>query len=545
MTKHSLLRSSAIALSVASFALIGAQAYAADVPDDVTLADDQTFSVRMLSEYDSIDPQLSETVSAADVERQLFEGLFNQDADGNLVPGVAESFDVSEDKTVYTFHIREDANWSDGEPVTAGDFVYAWQRLADPETASPYQWYVSIMGLKNGDAVTSGDMPVDDLGVAAIDDKTLEVTLEAPRPYFTGTTVNASTFPVPSWTIEEFGDDWTKPENLVGNGAYSLAEHVPNERLVVERNPGYWDNDNTVIESATYLVINDENVALTRWRADEIDRTEVPTGQYPALAEEFPDATISAPRLCTYYYWFNETDSGPDAFKDVNVRKALSYAVDRSVITDQILKGGQFPAFTFTPAATAGFDVPSVPFGEMTQAERDAKAKELLEAAGYGPDNPLTFDLNYNTSEAHREIATVISQMWKQKLGVDATLVNMEGQTYFSEMREGNYDLGRSGWCGDYNEASTFLDLLTSGSGQNDGHYMNAEVDELMAAAATTEDPAANYTQVEKIVAEEMPIIPVYHYAVSYVLDAGLVDSWPLNNVQQNWYIKDLYRVAE
>ncbi|MCB9994452.1 MAG: peptide ABC transporter substrate-binding protein [Hyphomicrobiaceae bacterium] len=543
--KHTLIRTSAFALGVASIALFGLSAQAAMVPAGATLADNQTFTMRVLSEFDAIDPQLSETVDAAGVERDLFEGLFNQDADGNLVPGVALSYDVSDDKTVYTFHLRPEAMWSDGHPVTAADFEYAWKRLADPATGSPYQWYVTIMGLKNGDAVTAGDMPLDDLGVKAIDDHTLQVTLEQPTPYFTKTTVNASTFPVPKWVIDEFGDDWTLPEHIVGNGAYVLTEHVPNERLVRERNPKYWDDANTVITKTTSLIINDENVALARWKAGEVDRTEVPTGQFPTLKAEYPDSAMSAPRLCTYYYWYNEGPTGPEALKDVRVRQALSYALDRNVITDQILQGGQFPAYTFTPAATAGFTPPSVPFGEMTQDERDAKAKELMAAAGFGPDHPLTFNLNYNTSEAHKQIATVVAQMWKTKLGVDATLVNMEGQTYFSELRNGNFDVGRSGWCGDYNEASTFLDLVRTDSGQNDGKYSNAEVDALMAEAKTMTDPNPNYEKVEQIIAEDMPIIPVYHYATSFMIDPGLAQSWPLGNVEQNWYSKDLYRLAK
>lgn len=543
--KHSLIRTSALTLGVASAALFGLNAQAAMVPAGVTLAEEQTFTYRLLDEHSSLDPQIVEDVSGSEIARDLFEGLYNQDGDGNLVPGVATGYELSEDKTVYTFTLRDGAVWSDGTPVKAGDFEYAWKRLADPETASPYQWFVSVMGLKNGAAVTSGDSSVDELGVKAIDDMTLEVTLEQPLPYFPLTTTHASTFPSPEWVIAEHGAEWTKPENIVSNGAYVLSEHVPLERSVRVRNEMYWDNENTVIDEVTALVINDENVALTRYMAGELDRTEVPTGQFPSLSEEYPDQAVSFPRLCNYYYTFNLSDSGPEAFKDVRVRKALAYAVDRTVITDQVLQGGQTPAFTFTPGATANFNVPAVDFAGMTQAERDAMAVELLADAGYGPDNPLSFDMIYNTSEAHKEIATVMSQMWKQKLGVEATLGNMEWQVFLEERGNQNFELARGAWCGDYNEASTFLDLVDSGSGYNDGKFNDPEVDALLAAAKTAADPSVNYTAVEQILADDMPVIPVYHYAGVYMMGSDIIGSWPVTNVEQNWYSKDLYKVAE
>lgn len=545
MTKHTLLRSSAIALGAASFALLSTSAFAAMVPAGVTLADEQTFTYRVLDEHSSLDPQIVEDVTGSELARDLFEGLYNQDGDGNLVPGVATGYDVSEDQTVYTFHLRPEAVWSDGTPVTAGDFEYAWKRLADPATASPYQWFVSIMGLKNNAEVQSGDMEVDELGVKAIDDHTLEVTLEQPLPYFPLTTTHASTFPSPKWVIDEHGDEWTRPENFVSNGAYVLSEHVPNERSVRVRNEMYWDNEHTVIEEVTALVINDENVALTRYMAGELDRTEVPTGEYPRLAEEYPDQAVSFPRLCSYYYNINMTDKGHEALQDVNVRRALSLAVDRDVITDQVLQGGQTAAFTFTPASTAGFEVPSVAAADMTQAERDAEAKRLMEEAGYGMDNPLTLDLIYNTSEAHREIATVIAQMWKQKLGVEMSLGNMEWQVFLEERGNQNYDVARAGWCGDYNEASTFLDLFHSGSGYNDSKYNSAEVDALLDEAKTSDDPQSIYTQIEEIAANDVPLINIYHYAGVYMLQPDIAGSWPVNNVEQNWYSKDLYKVAE
>ena len=538
-------RTTKLLAALAATTFLVAPAMAANVPDGVTLAEDQTFTYRILDEFTSPDPQIVEDVSGAEVVRDLFEGLLNQNADGELIPGVATEWSPNEDNTEWTFTLREDAMWSDGTPVTAGDFVYAWKRLVDPELASPYAWFGELMSIQNAGAIIAGEMEPDELGVEAPDDHTLVVHLSAPLPYFAAMTTHGSTFPSPQWVIEEYGDQWTRPENIVTNGAYILTEHVPQERSVREKSDTYWDAENTVLEKVVALVINDENQALTRFLAGELDRTEVPIGQYPRLSEEYPDTAISFPRLCSYYYNFNLRDNGPEATQDVRVRQALSYAIDRDVIVDQVLQGGQFPAYTFTPGATANFEVPSVPYGEMTQAERDEQAVALLAEAGYGPDGEaLELSILYNTDEAHRQLATVIGQMWEQKLGVSVTLDNMEWNTFLDAREQGDFDVSRGGWCGDYNEASTFLDLMQSNSGYNDAKYSNEEVDALLAEAKTMADPSANYTRIEEIVAEEMPIIPVYHYAGVYMLNPQ-IQEWPVGNVEQNWYSKDLYKVAE
>ena len=508
------------------------------------LADDQTFTYSLLDEFTTADPQMVEDVSGSYFVRDLFEGLMNQDADGNLIPGVATGYTTNDAKDVYTFTLRDNARWSDGNPVTAHDFVYSWRRLADPATASPYSWFADIMALENVGAVMSGESPPEALGIRALDNHTLEVRLTASLPYFAAMTTHASTFPSPQWTVRTFGDGWTKPGNIVGNGAYVLTEHIPNETATRERNTMYWNNDATIIDKVVTLVINDENTDFTRWEAGETDKGAVPSGQYPRLKAEYPDEAISFPRLCTYYMTFNLSPSGPEAFKDVRVRQALSYALDRSVVTDKILQGGQIQAFTFTPGATAGFEVPAVAFGQMSQDQRNVNAKLLMAAAGYGPDNPLKFEYMYNTSEGHKKIAIGAQQMWKETLGVEATLANQEWKTFLKTRGGQNFDVARGGWCGDYNEASTFLDLMTTPSGYNDGKFSNAEVDELMTSARTMSDATSNYTRVEEIMANEMPIIPVYHYTGVFMLRNNL-KGWPFNNVEQNVYSRDLYKVAD
>jgi oligopeptide transport system substrate-binding protein len=536
-------KSLAVGFVLASFASASVLAATHPVTGE-TLADDQTFTYSMLDEFTTADPQMVEDVEGSYFVRDLFEGLMNQDADGNLIPGVATGYTTDEDKKVYTFTLRDNARWSDGNPVTAHNFVYAWRRLADPATASPYSWFADIMALENVGAVMSGESPPEALGVRALDNHTLEVRLTASLPYFAAMTTHASTFPSPEWTVRTFGDDWTKPGNIVGNGAYVLTEHIPNETATRERNSLYWNNGATIIDKVVTLIINDENTDFTRWEAGETDKGAVPSGQYPRLKAEYPDEAISFPRLCTYYYTFNLSPSGQEALQDVRVRQALSYALDRSVITDKVLQGGQIQAFTFTPGATAGFEVPAVAFGQMSQDQRNVNAKLLMAAAGYGPDNPLSVDVLYNTSEGHKKIAIAVQQMWKETLGVEATLANQEWKTFLNTRGGQNFDIARGGWCGDYNEASTFLDLMTTKSGYNDGKFSNAEVDELMTSARTMTDATANYTRVEEIMANEMPVIPVYHYTGVFMLRNNL-KGWPFNNVEQNVYSRDLYKVAD
>ena len=506
------------------------------------LEQNQTFTYRMLDEAPTLDPQLNQDSEGFDILRDLFEGLLNQDTEGRLVPGVAERYAASDGNRRFTFNLRKTARWSNGDPVTSQDFVYAWRRAVDPEVGSDYGWYVELAGIRNAGAIQAGNMPVESLGVKAVDPYTLEVDLERPVPYFPAMTTYATFFPAHRPTIERHGIAWTRPENMVSNGAYVLSEHVPNEYHSRTRNPLYWDNANTIIEKVTGLVINDEHQALTRYFADEVDRTGIPAGQYPNLKTQYPDQATSMPSLCTYYFAFNHTDSGHPALRDRRVRTALSYAFDRDIIINNLLKGGQEPAYGFTHPATAGFAPRKPDYAHLDQPERDRIARELISEAGYGPGKPLELTLIYNTSESHKKIATVASQMWKQKLGVDIKLTNFEWKTYLVRRKNQEFDLARAGWCGDYNEASTFLDVLTSSSGANDGRFHNEEMDRLMDESRVLDDPTPNYLQAEAVLAEEMAIIPVYHYTSVFMLKPD-IRGWPYDNVQNYWYSKNLYRV--
>lgn len=532
------MTASALALGLAL------QAQAADVPEGVTLAEDQTYTFWLLDAIKSMDPQINTDVEGSDVLRNLFEGLYNEDGNGELVPGVALNHEVSEDGKTYTFNLRKDAKWSNGEPVTANDFVYSWRRLADPATASEYAWYMELMQVENAPEIIAGDKSPEELGIRAVDDHTLEVKITTPLPYFPQMLVHGSTFPVLQSVVEEHGDDWTDAGTLVGNGAYKLVEHQLGERVVMEKSDTYWDADNVVMEKITALTINDVNQALTRYLAGELDRVDIPAGQYPRLKEEYPEQAVSTPYNCSYIYMLNVGEKGPEALKDVRVRKALAYAIDRDIIVERILQGGQKPSYNWTHWAIADFERPELDWADnMDQAQRVEKAKELLAEAGYGPDNPLDLTLQYNTSEDHKKIAIAASQMLKQ-IGVNLTLDNYEWKVHTDRMQNQDYDMARYAWCGDYNEASTYLDLLTSYSGHNNGEFYNDAYDKVMQDSKTAEDPQPLYQEAERILAEEMPIIPIYHYA-NVDMIAEDIEGLPENNVNNTWYGKDLYRTAE
>ncbi len=509
-----------------------------------TLAEDQTVNFWALDNLSAIDPGISEGTDASEVQRQIFEGLFTQDFNGNLRPALAIKTSVSEDKKTYTFDLRKEAKWSDGKPVTAHDFVYAWRRVVDPATASPYSYYFDMMKVKNAADITNGLQEVEKLGVKAIDDHTLEVTLSTPIPYFTKMLVSSTTYPVPQWAIEEHGDRWTREENLVVNGPYKMTANNLGEVYTVERNETYWNNENTILDKINFVIVPNINQALTRFLAGELDFVNMPTGQYPRLKKEYPDQAQVQPRLCTYYVTMNMRENAPEALKDVRVRRALWLAVDRDILIDNILQGGQIPAYSFTHIKTAGYTPPRLEEAKWSQAKRDEKARELLSAAGYGPDNPLAFDYVYNTSEGHKQIAIYLQQQWKNKLGAKIAINNVEWKTLLSIRDAGDFELSRNAWCGDYNEASTFVDLFHSQSTQNDSKYNNSQVDDLLELSKTKEDPQELYAEIEKIAADEGAMVPLYHYTRPFMLNPA-VKGWPFGNVQQFWYATDLYKVAK
>ena len=532
-----------IAAGVLSALIAGNMAMAADVPAGVQLAEKQTLVRNSGAEPQSLDPNKIEGVPEANISRDLFEGLLNTSPkDGHPIPGVAESWD-NKDFKVWTFHLRKDAKWSDGTPVTAQDFVYSWQRLADPKTASPYASYLQYGHLANVDDIIAGKKPATDLGVKALDDHTFEVTLSEPVPYFYKLLVHPSVSPVPKSAIEKFGDKWTQPANIVSNGAYKLKDWVVNERIVLERNTNYWDNAKTVINQVTFLPISSEVTDVNRYRSGEIDMTynNMPIELFQKLKKEIPKEVHVDPYLCTYYYEINNQKA---PFTDVRVRTALKMALDRDIIVNKVKNQGDLPAYSYTPPYTDGMKLIEPEWFKWSQEKRNEEAKKLLTEAGYSADKPLTFNLLYNTSDLHKKLAIAVASIWKKNLGVNVKLENQEWKTFLDNRHQGTFDVARAGWCADYNEPTSFLNTMLSDSSNNTSHYKSPAFDKIIAETLKTSDDAKRadlYAQSEQQLDKDSVIVPVFYY-----VNARLVKPWvggytgkdPLDNTYtRNMYI--------
>ncbi|MGK8936175.1 oligopeptide ABC transporter substrate-binding protein OppA [Pluralibacter gergoviae] len=522
-------------------ALLAGSALAAEVPAGVTLAAKQELVRNNGSEPQSLDPHKIEGVPESNISRDLFEGLLVSDLDGHPVAGVAEKWE-NKDFKVWTFHLRKDAKWSNGDPVTAQDFVYSWQRITDPKTASPYASYLQYGHLLNVDDIIAGKKPTSELGVKAIDDHTLEVTLSEPVPYFYKLLIHPSTSPVPKAVVEKYGDKWTQPANIVTNGAYKLTDWVVNERIVMERNPQYWNNAKTVINKVTYLPISSEVTDVNRYRSGEIDMTynNMPIELFQKLKKEIPKEVHVDPYLCTYYYEINNQKA---PFTDERVRTALKLGLDRDIIVNKVKNQGDVAAFGFTPPYTDGAKLTKPEWFGWTQEKRNAEAKKLLAEAGYTDAKPLTFNLLYNTSDLHKKLAIAAAAIWKKNIGVNVKLENQEWKTFLDTRHQGTYDVARAGWCADYNEPTSFLNMMVSNSSSNTPHYKSPAFDKIIADAIKATDEAqrsAFYDKAEQQLDKDSAIVPVYYY-----VNARLVKPWvggytgkdPLDNT----YTRDMY----
>ncbi len=454
--------SQALLLSLGTF--IGC-ATAATVPAGTTLATAQSIVINNGGEVSSLDPQKVEGVPESNIIINLLEGLVTSDNNGKIVPAVAESWS-NEQNRVWTFTLRDNATWSNGEPVTAQDFVYSWQRLADPKTASPYGSYLQYAHLDNIDDILSGKKPPDALGVKALDDHHLQVTLSEPVPYFIALASHTAMKPVNRAVLEKWGDKWTQPEHYVGNGAYTLSEWVINEKLVLKRNPRYWDNAKTVIDRATFLPITSETSDVNRFRSGEIDMTNsvLPPEMFATLKKTLGTQVRINPLLCTFYY---ELNNKRPPFNDPRVRTAVKLTLDRNIITEKIMGQGQIPAGGFTPPFINGAHLTAPAWLALSQDQRNKMARKLLEEAGYSADKPLSFNLLYNTSDVNKKQAIAAASMWKKNLGASVTLNNQEWKTMLDTRHQGNFDVARATWCSDYNEPSTFLNSMLSTSTNN------------------------------------------------------------------------------
>lgn len=513
--------------------------WAANVPAGTQLADKQELVRNNGSEPASLDPHKVESDIEFNIISDLFDGLVSVSPAGEIQPRLAEKWE-NKDNTVWTFHLRPGITWSDGTPITAEDIVWSWQRLVDPKTVSPYASYPGSMRIVNGTDIAEGKKAPESLGVKAINDTTLEVTLTQPNAAFLAMLAHPSLVPIDKVLVGRFGDKWTKPEHFVSSGAYKLSQWVVNERIVAVRNPKYWDNEHTVINKVTYLPISSEAADVNRYKAGEIDIVyTVPINQFAQLKKTLGSELDVSPQLATYYYQFNTTRP---PFNDARVRKALNLALDKEIIAGKVLGQGQRPAWLISQPDIGGVKLQNPDYASWPMDKRIAEAKKLLAEAGFNDSHPLSFNLLYNTSESHQRIAIAASSMWKKNLGVEAKLQNQEWKTMLDTMHTHNFDAVRYAWIADYDDAATFLNTFRTGDSQNTTQYSNPDYDRALVNAAkskTAEERGRFYQQAEDLLGRDVPAIPVYHYVRTHLVKPWVGGFTP--DKLGYYYTKDMY----
>ena len=497
------------------------------------------------------DPTLNSASDGGHIIQNLFEGLTRETRDG-IEPAAAEKWDISDDGMTYTFHLREGMKWSDGKPLTAGDFEYAWKRACDPATASEYSFIVTNY-LVNGDAYFKGEASRDDVGVKALDDTTLEVNLNFPVPYFLSLTSFYTYMPVRQDVVEAKSEGWEKdPATCISNGAFKLTEYKIGDHITMVKNDNYWDADSVKLAGIKGLMIVEGTTALSGYQNGEIQVLDsIVADRIPELQKEDPNFKIT-PHIGTYYVNFNNDDP---VFKDVRVRKAFSLAIDRKAFVEQVTKGGQTPATGFIPSGmqySDGSDIrpldenglPAPEYGIDPGKALPEEAKALLGEAGYpnGEGLPKVTFL-YNTNENNKKIAEALQGMWKQNLGVSVELLNQDWDVFQEERRAGNYIIARGGWLGDYGDPMTMLDLFASNSGNNEPQWryreeltvaphdkmLNPDQEDFENALnesrlTTGKDRDAQLKKAEEVLMNNHVIAPIYYYTFTNIVDEGKVE---------------------
>lgn len=496
---------------------------------DGSVSKEQVMVWANFAEPQSLDPAIIHDSAANAVAMQLFEGLTEFDPKtSQAIPAAAERWEVSPDGKTYTFYLHPNAKWSDGHPLTADDFVYSWRRVVAPATAANYAYMAFYV--KNGEAISQSKASPEQLGVKALDEHTLQVELERPTAFFPSIAAFLTLRPTPRWVIEQYGDDWTRPEHMVSNGFFKLTEWVPQKNIVMVPNEHYWDRAQIKLDKVIFLPIEDQETSLKKAMAGEIHYArEIPSIKIPSLQGN-PNFQMQ-PMLGTYFIMLNTTRK---PLNDINVRKALWLAIDRKKLMETVKMGKA--NLSLTPQGVGSY-VP--PQGEDFDL---VKAREYLAKAGFS--DPKTFPklvLTYNTDSNHKMNMEIVQSMWRQNLGIDVEMQNVEWKVLLQNRNMLDYDIQRAGWYGDYLDPNTFLDLMLTGGGNNNTGWSNAKYDALIAQAANSNDNAVRwkyFSEAEKIVLDEAPIIPLYTYTlpswISTQLDGfytNLIDMHPLKGV--------------
>jgi oligopeptide transport system substrate-binding protein len=487
---------------------------------------------------DSLDPQKVRGFEAQGIVRDLCEGLTTLDSHGAVAPGVASRWSVSADGRVYTFTLRPEARWSNGDRVVAADFVAGLRRLVDPATASGYAQYADV--ITNTDDIVAGRKPVEALGISAPEDATLVVTLTAPAPYLPSLLSHPSTCPVHRPTLKEHPDTYARAGVMVSDGAFVLQEWVQGSYVLLSRNPRYWNDAATHLQAVKYLITPDENAELARYRGGELEVTAVvPRGQFDWIREHLPNELHVSPQLTTYYYGFNLRR--PPFAAQPQLRRALSLAIDREKLTALVLRVGELPAYGWVPPGIDGYTPQSFDYKGEPMDKRIAEAQRLYAQAGYSRARPLAFELRYNSGEVHTKLALAIASMWKEAFGIEVRLTQVEFKTLLDDIDRGDVEMFRSSWVGDYNDAYTFAQYLKGDFGLNLPHYKSAAYDALLTRAGAVLDGAqrrALLQEAERVMLADTPLIPLYFYVNKHLVKPQVL-GW-YDNVMNVTYSKDL-----
>jgi oligopeptide transport system substrate-binding protein len=503
--------------------------------------DDDTLTLRrgISAKVDTLDPHRSSAAWENIIIGDMFLGLTQHTADGQVIPAMAESWTTSDDGLIWTFNLR-DTTWSDGVPLTAEDFVFALRRIQDPAIASQYSSLLYI--IKNAQALNEGRVAPEELGVRAIDDRTLEITLEQPAPYLEGLLTHYTTYPVPRHIVEQYGEAWVQPENIEVNGPYKLVYWVTGDQLVTEKNPAFYEADTLCFERVSYFELEDLAAVERRIEAGELDiNNAFDGGRKAELDRRLPGWARTTPGLLTTYWSFNSSEA---PFTDIRVRKALAMALDREYLVENVLTPGFVPAYSFVPPGINNYETerPEVYWKSLTRPERLAEARALLEDAGYGPDNPLRFEYKHRSTDDNPKAAPVAQANWNEIAPwVDAQILRQDTKVLYADLRQGNFEVSDGAWLADYNDPLNFLYLLDSKTGQqNYGNYANPEYDALLEAASRERDlikRAELFAQAEAVMLEDYPITPMWFQVTKNLVDPNL-EGWAENaedNHRSRW----------
>ncbi|MEN9945882.1 MAG: hypothetical protein RLZZ293_268 [Pseudomonadota bacterium] len=508
-------------------------------------ANTNTITVDNGEDAPTVDPVLAEDVTSARVLYDLFEGLTSFDQNNQTIPGLADKWETSPDGKTYTFHLRPNLKFSDGSAITANDVVFSWQRLADPKVASPYNNLA--LNIVNGKDVIAGKLPVSQLGVTALDSNTIQIKLNHPDPSFLQICAMPNVAVVSQANVKKFGTKWTQITNMVTSGAYKIQEWVIKGHMTLSKNPNYYDAKNVAIEKIKFMPIVDTSASFNQYKSGDIDITySMPVDQYKTIIQEYANQAHTVTQEALYYYDLNMTIAKFAQNRDL--RQALSMAVDRNVLTKDVLGQGQSPLYSYTTATIEGGKFADTKY-EWASWPRDkqlALAKELFAKAGYGANHPLELSISYNTNDAHKKIALAIASMWQQAFGATAikvTSANQEWKTFIQARNQANYDIARDGWVADYNSVDSYTSLFLCKDPTNKSKYCNPEYDKLILQAQNTSNPEQRIQlihQALEIAQNDYAIIPLYQYSY-YRLINPRVKGYEINNnhfdhVMSKWY---------